>query len=125
MTKGKVERLVRDWQKRLKLDHWDVKVDWSRSPREDCYATTFRRNQYDIAELCFDSEYKTWASDFTEKLIVHELLHLLTRDLDRVVNDLEEVMHLETFRLLDKRYEHEIEGVVDRLASCFVEAVNG
>ena len=121
MTKRQVEALVRDWKKRLKLDHWDIKVDWSRSPREDCYATTTRRTQYDIAELLFDSEYATWTEDFTAKLVVHELLHIVTRDLDRVIADVEEVMHLETFRLLDKRYEHEIEGVVDRLATILVD----
>ena len=121
MTKREIERLVSDWQKRLKLEHWSIKVDWSRSPREDAYATTHRRIKYDIAEIYFDSEYRTWSKDFAEQLVVHELLHLTTRDLDQVIGDLEDLLRLESFKLVEKRYDHEIEGVVDRFATIVVE----
>ena len=121
MTRPQIDKLVAKWQRRLKLDHWDIKVDWSKPAKDESFATTWRMNSYDRAEIYFDPAFTTWDAVFTEKTIVHELLHLVTRDLDRVLGDVDGMIHPEAFRAVDKRYEHEIEGVVDRLAAILVE----
>jgi hypothetical protein len=48
---------------------------------------------------------------------------LLTRDIDRVVADLEGELHKDAYTQVDRRYSHEIEGLVDRLAVRLVEMV--
>lgn len=121
MTRRRIEQLVKTWQRRLKLDHWDVEVDWTKPPSEGAFATCWRFNQYDRANLYIDPGFGSWSESFAERTIVHELLHLIARDLDRAIADVESFLAPESYMALDKRYEHEIEGVVDRLATILVE----
>jgi hypothetical protein len=121
ITRKQVERTLRVWQTRLGLQTWDIKIDWEKSAGDDINASTYRLNTYDRATLCFDTAYVNWSKEFLNQTVVHELLHLVTRDLDRVFADFEISAHPEAYRVLDKRYDHEIEGVVDRLANRIVE----
>lgn len=121
MTRRQIEKLVYRWQRKLKLDHWEIEIKWSEAPTPGSYATTWRMNQYDRAEIYVSPEFTTWTADFAERTMVHELLHLVTRDLDRVLGDAEGFLPKTAFRWIDKRYEHEVEGVIDRLATVLVE----
>jgi hypothetical protein len=116
MTKEHLEELVRSWQSRLGLDAWDVKIDWVKPAREGTNSVTWRSDDYDSATIMWDPEFPEWDPLFAEQIVVHELLHLLTRDIDRVVADLEGELHRDVYTQVDRRYEHEVEGLVDRLA---------
>lgn len=69
----------------------------------------------------FDPKWPSWSREFLNRIVVHELLHLLTRDIDEVVGDAEDQVHRDAATLLRRRYDHEIEGFVDGLAYRLVE----
>lgn len=125
MTERQLERIVRVWQKRLGLQAWDVKLSFVPtsycSCSDDADATTWRQNDYDRAVIFPNAKWASWDDDYLNRLIVHELMHLVTRDLDRVIASVEEQIHADAWRMIDKRYDHEIEGVVDRIANRFVD----
>jgi hypothetical protein len=121
MTRSAVERAVRVWQRRLGLDGWDVEVEWDEPSEDGSDASTWRSASYDRATMKFAEGWPKWSREFTNRVVVHELLHLVSRDLDEVVNDLEGQLHRDAFTLVDRRYLHEIEGLVDRLAYRLVE----
>lgn len=128
MTKGQIERAVKVWQQRLGLDGWDVGVSWVKDPvtgigcSDDADMTTWRASTYDRAVIYPSVEkFGSWPDDMTNRLVVHELLHLSTRDVDQVVASIEGQVHPDVYRMIDKRYDHEIEGLVDRLAYRLVE----
>lgn len=125
MTKKQLERMTRIWQTRLGLQAWDVRLSFAPTAfarcEDDADATTWRQNDYDRALIFPHSDWASWDDDRLNRLIVHELLHLVTRDLDRVIASVEEQIHADAWRMIDKRYDHEIEGVVDRLANRFVD----
>lgn len=128
MTKAQLERVVRVWQSRLSLESWDLSVAWVKDAvtgegcSEDADATTWRANTYDRAVVYpSPDKFGSWSDEVTNRIVVHELLHLVTRDLDRAVTAVEGQVHPDVFRMVEKRYDHEIEGVVDRLAYRLVE----
>lgn len=120
MTKAQMERIVREWQRRLGLERWDLDVAWDPA-LEGSDASTWRSDSYDRATLRFDPEWASWDVEFTNRIVAHELLHLLTRDVDVVVKDAQDQMHRDAGTLIERRYLHEIEGFVDRIAYRLVE----
>ena len=125
MTEKQLEKVVRLWQKRLGLQDWDISLSFVPLPfcrcEDDADATTWRQNSYDRAVIFPNADWKSKSDDALNRLMVHELLHLVTRDLDRVVASVEEQLHADAWRAVNTRYDHEIEGVVERLANRFVD----
>ena len=121
MTRKQFEREFRTWQNRLGLDAWHVEINWDEPARKDCDATTWRSDDYDRAVIKLDVEWPSWDDDFTRRIIVHELLHLLTRDVDEVFDSLETQLQRDLYTATQNRYKHEIEGLVDRLSYRLVE----
>ncbi len=121
MTRRDVEKVLRVWVDRLQLRHWDLSIDWDTPASENADATTWRGNCYDRAVLFFDPEVLTWDALKLNRIVVHELLHLVTRDIDRVVEESCVSLPRRAYEQVDLRYEHAIEGVVDRLSYRFVE----
>lgn len=116
MTRGRLEKITRAWQKRLGLERWDLKFGWDRPlDQENEVARVFRSNQYDSATIFFAADYRKWTPEFANQAVVHELLHLCHRDVD------------EAFGVLDAdaaskaRWEHAMEGFIDRTACRIVE----
>lgn len=120
MTKPKVEQAVRTWQTRLGLDGWTIRVEFAEAP-DSAYAEVKPEAAYDNAVLTISPAHVNWTPELANQTIVHELLHLLTRDLDAVVEDARAQLHPQASAQVEKRYEHEIEGFVDRLALRIVE----
>jgi hypothetical protein len=120
-----MERLLKTWQARLGLDSWDITVDFDTCCSEACHATVKRSDTYDRATMLLDVEWESWDGVFAARTVVHELLHLLTRDIDEVYKSLESHLHRDVYDVVDSRYQHEIEGLVDRLSYRFVELGGG
>jgi hypothetical protein len=120
MSRTQFERILRLWQKRLGLETWHLEVDWEKPASEDADASTWRSNNYDRAILYLDPAWVSWERDrgieFVHRIVVHELLHLVFRDVDELVDSLDGQMHRDVCAMVDKRYHHEIEGLCDRLA---------
>lgn len=116
LTEARLRRIVTVWCERLALTNWVVNVDFAEPALEEADATTWRSNSYDRATIRLAPEWRVWSVITANRLIVHELLHLITRDIDRVFASVEPEIGTQAWKLLDDRYDHEIEGLVDRLA---------
>jgi len=120
VTKAKIEATVREWQTRLGLDGWKITVEVADTP-DDSYAEIKPDVAYDSATFILSPGYVGWTPALANQTVVHELLHLLVRDIDAVVEDSRSQLHPQASVQVEKRYEHEVEGFVDRLAAKLVE----
>ena len=129
MTRRELERLVTVWRRRLGLDRWAIAVEW-REPEaggeHGARASTWRSNDYDEARIRFSPSALETATDRElAVLVVHELLHCLTRDVEHVVELIGELeLAGDARRLLEESHRHHVEQAVDRLAYRLVELVD-
>lgn len=115
MTQLEIAELVDAWQSRLRLDHWRVTVEFEHM--DDARAKSDRHHQYDQATITFDSaELENEDHLSVEALVVHELLHFHTRDVEGIAEAWEPVVHPDVAGQLADRLEHDLEGMIDRLA---------
>jgi hypothetical protein len=121
MTEKQLGRIVWTWQKRLGLATWDLKLNFVDPCNSDADATTWRSNTYERAEIRFGDDWKTWTKAFSNVIVVHELVHLLTRDVEESMKPALEGLHAEAAKQIDKQQDREIESLVDRLAYRLVE----
>jgi hypothetical protein len=135
MTEAQVRRLIETWAKRLGLERWRIEVTVGTCESESAYMEVNRSTVYERATLTVAS----WVvgvgnrpepviavpltEDFIEACVVHELLHLHTRDLRAVVrDDCDGLVHPDAYRQLDATAERIEEQTVDRLAEALVRA---
>lgn len=102
-------------QTAMKLDHWHITLedDWP-GHLDDSDAAAWRSESYNRAKLYFDGP-----DDDMEHLrqnVVHELVHLILRDLDRVIESLKDHINPAAWHLIDDRFDHEREQAVEALA---------
>jgi hypothetical protein len=114
-----IDTLVEDWAVRLNLQHWDIKVMWD-EPADQKIDTANIIRDYDYAKIHLAGNWPTWSKDIAQRTIVHELMHLVTRDLEQVCADMEEVLGRLAWAVFEKRHNHELEAVVDRMATVLV-----
>lgn len=125
MTRFQLEQIVAWWIPRLGLQAWNVTVmdddDWiDGGPHGHAY--TWRANDYDDARLFFNPEdYPTWSRVDTHRVAVHELLHLVTREIEFVLSAVEPHLAGAAYDVVQAGHRHAVEGAVDRLAYRFVE----
>lgn len=124
MTEKKLEQTLATWQTRLGLAVWTIDVEYDKPAANGTDALIDRSHTYDRATLRLHKAWKDWPDRKTERILVHELLHLSTRDVDRVVASAQKSLHPDAWRLLNDRYDHEIEGFIDRLAVHLVDYAN-
>ncbi|HSE44967.1 MAG TPA: hypothetical protein VLA89_06530 [Gemmatimonadales bacterium] len=123
MKEKKLLELVGHWQEFLGLSHWEIGVDFDTAT--DANATVWRPHYYDKGVvITLNSEWRTWDSQRANEIIVHELLHLVLRDLEVAMDSVERLVPKKAWVALNARFDHEIEGAVDRLALKFVELAN-
>lgn len=116
MTEAKFEALLKKWQKRLGLERWRVTVDFS-TPLTDDNMQISRSKIYDDATITVNDTWKTWGIEKVEQLIVHELLHLVHRDIDYVIYELVDGQTSPaSYELIRKAYEFADEKAIDRMA---------
>lgn len=121
MTKRQVEQLVADWQQRLGLERWKIAFAWDRPTSSAVHAVIHRDDQYDTAILRLSKVWETWSEEKLAMVIAHELLHLHFRDVDRTIASVKDTLHPDAWSMVNARYEHEVEGLIDRLAHRLVE----
>lgn len=121
MTRIQTERLLRLWQHRLGLERWEIDVAWDQPTAEDAHAQMVRSTTYETATLHLAEDFKSWSDLKMNQILVHELLHCSTRDLDQVHASSEEWLPDHAWRLLDERYGFELEQAIDKLAARLVE----
>lgn len=123
MTRDQLEAIVREWQRRLNIPHWRVIINWNKIEESDKALARVARDGdgYEGATLSFAPEWRTWSVQETNEIIAHELTHMLMHDLEMAGVSAEEVLTGTAWRLFNHRFEHELEGVVDKLALLLVQ----
>lgn len=77
-----LERRVAHWQRILRLDAWRITVEREPTDQNGANAHVWRANQYPLARIYFREDWPTGSERNLDETIVHELLHLVTRDVD-------------------------------------------
>lgn len=121
MTQRELEAILRLWQGRLGLERWELKVEWDKPAGEDFEAQIFCSADYDSARIRFEPEWSKWTREHAHKVIVHELLHALHRDIDNVLSGLDGQLHRDAQNVVEWQYRHALEGMIERLALRLVE----
>lgn len=120
----RVGRLITEWRGRLALDHFVIDVIWSEEPENpDALASVEVSDLYDHAEMRFRGDFVDHDLEMLNRIVVHELLHILFRDMGQAVRSVGIVGALSSdVRILwhDRCHDAE-EGLIDRLANRFVD----
>lgn len=139
MKKKWVERVVARWVKLLKLEAWELQVIWPDKdgvykewpeneegfPKFDdkqAYAAVWQAKDYDNARIYVNTD--KWASTgnrVLEATIIHELLHIVTREAEFVLHMIDGMLQREVDEMVGRAHEHALEGIVDRLAFRLLE----
>lgn len=119
MTRRQLEARIRQWQSRLGLAPWEIVVEHADEPT-DAWATTKSSPQYRRSTLTFDPALREAGAPKADLIIVHELLHVLMRDVDESFEAVAGQLHPQAVDLAAKRYYHAVEGFVDALAGAII-----
>lgn len=121
VTREKIESAVKEWQNRLNLNHWIVRVRWDLLPSgEDAGAAVFIIEGRDYASIRFEHNILDEAPEVINQWIAHELIHIHVYELynkpyimlNRELGEAKMVLNF---------LHDEIEKVVDRLATAFAK----
>lgn len=123
MTDKKVEALVAVWKERLRLNEWRIGIEFSSSSDEDCYAEAKPSKHYDAADLTFYRKRMNELDEYeVEVTVVHELLHLAHRDVEHIVDLLDDVLVADVAQIFGDAMKHVSEAFIDRQARVLVAA---
>lgn len=121
MTEKQRNDMVTKWKKNLRLDHWLIEIVDEEPDNQDALASVMPAESYDRATIRFASSWPEWPPAFAERVVVHELLHIVFRDLVEAEQSIYDALSHDARVLYSRRLDHELEGVIDRLAERFVE----
>jgi hypothetical protein len=121
VTKARIEKLIGVWTVRLGLERWKIDVDWSKPCADHNVAEIEKSSFYDTGTIRLEPGWAKWAPDYAEQTVVHELLHLLHRDVDEAFADIEGQLQRDAWTMVERRYKQAMEGFIDRTASRLVE----
>ncbi len=138
MTERELVKLLGVWKSRLGLDNWQIEMSIGGCESDCSYAETHRSTTYENAHIYFqpwmlgkadvpaDLIIKQVSDYDIEKTLVHELLHLHTRDMHGVtVDDTDGLLHRDVHEQLRNSFRRAEEQMVDRLAVALVKNWGG
>lgn len=123
MTKAGLERILRVWCDRLPLDSWDVSMDWDAAPDSGSRACVWLPTDYHRARIGVTSEFGSWSDLEANQTMVHELMHVLLRDLSTVAEHSAGLLGGQAEALSYKQWRHAEEGLVEAMAFALVDTV--
>jgi hypothetical protein len=119
LTVTELKRILRVWQERLRLLHWEITVTFDVDTID--LGEAMCSEAYDEATIRFNRNFRTWSRESANRTVVHELLHVLMRDRTAAVESSKTLLSDDSYRMLIDRHQFEDEGVVERLAAVIVE----
>lgn len=136
MTKRQIELCVRKWQRRLHLEDLEIEVDFDTpADEEGAVAIVDKSWDYAAARIRFAPTWPKWTPERVysddsgivrslDRLVVHELLHLVTKELDWSTTQklLDGHLHRDVEELAEAAYGHALEGAVEAIARALAEA---
>ena len=126
MTRDQLVQLVENWQERLGLKLWHIEIKWDPAQFTGDpapHARVWRSRNYNEATLRLNPHTcEEWDFPFAERTIVHELLHLIERDLDTAVGRLKAQVPDEDMRaVVSDVYDDAAEAYLDFVANRIVD----
>ena len=139
MNEKRLRELLTTWQRRLRLDDWRILLHVGGVEDADAYMETRRSTTYQRGVIYCQPwllgkgtpgdvmiSGQDMTDDFVEASLVHELLHLHTRDMRAIVrDDLDGQVHRDVYTVLEAAMARAEEQCVDRLAEALVRAFSG
>lgn len=120
------ERRVTDfldkWQPILRIKHWEIEIHWGTQPSDGCDASIWLSKQYPSAKLFLADDWKDWDEVRFTRTLIHELLHIVMRDMDFViVHLLEDQLHRDVDSLIRKAFLQAEESTIEVLSRAFTQ----
>ncbi len=119
MDKIATEKRVRYWTRRLGLSNWEITVDWNSQAQWDYWATVDPVRGRKEALLTMSIQIPP--SQNLDRLIVHELLHLVQNPVDVVMDNTKELLSQEAQVLFIRSFEEAREQVTEDLSRLVVK----
>lgn len=140
MTRAAIERAVRRWQRILGLDAWEIHLDTETRPSTDSAVMEVDRTRdYLVARIRLCDGWEKWTHERVglnpgdddvaparslDRMVAHELLHLQLHDLDVALGSMRRQVHPDAWALIEERFEHELERVVENVAKALEAALH-
>lgn len=131
MTRTELERILAEWQRRLRISDWDIKIRWELRPGQnpdgtgeidkDADAEIRVHDYHEQASIRLKADWETWDPHFASRVIVHELLHIFEAETKRPVDQAQNAMSKQAFEMLWGWYVAGRERWVEKLAQAIVE----
>jgi hypothetical protein len=123
LTRENIEDAVKEWQNRLNLGHWTIRVRWDRIPDEpDAGAAVKVVDGQDYATICFEHNIFEEDVDTINHWVAHELTHAHLNNLYDVVYQMMDRDSAEGKMILNFMYK-EIEHIVDRISLAYAKTM--
>lgn len=121
MTSEKILALVEQYRKAL-IPEWQVDVEFPGhdDPDGSNEACVRRTDDYHRATMVIYKGWECFDDSKVECVIVHELIHVLFRDVDVTLDFLEGSVHRDVMFIFRSAFKHASEGAVERLARFIV-----
>lgn len=123
-TPARLGRIISTWQNRLKLNHIKIDVDLAVQPdNPDALAAVSPSDFYDQAYMAFRGDWAQHDLFTLNRIVVHELLHIMFRDYGNAVRSIGQggILSHQVQVLWHDRCNDAEEGLIDRLAHRLVE----
>lgn len=128
MTQKDIVRKVELYQRLLSLDHYDLCCSFFHTEDDlDGAAEIQYMRDYPRAEIRFAKDsYKKWDDELAQKIVLHELMHLVLGPLAIIGRETAET-HLsqDSAKIICKWINREDESAVARLTDAIIAALNG
>lgn len=130
VTQRQAEHVLERWRKRL-VPEWSVRIDWDGDHPDDCRAQIHKDEDYLTATVTVRpdwldrngghaDEYSGDVNLEREVDLVHELCHLLFRELEAATGAMQSQLSGEAQRVGGHIWRHALEGAVERFARALV-----
>ena len=112
------KQFVKEWQRLFRLQNWDIRIAFHKEYEDDELVGNSGYVKIDIGTLTAHIVVNENSPDPVDEIIVHEMLHILLRDLTKPLNALFRTQDAEdVFAQVD-------ELLVRRLEQAFTEVKN-
>lgn len=123
MNQQWVVECVERWQKRLLLDHYDIRVRFNIDVDKEADAEIKIHDFYDQATVRINGDkFEHWTEAWAEAVVVHELVHVFEKRVRRIVDKTADGMNGLTTEIFWGWYETASEQMVENLAKAFLTA---
>lgn len=132
MTHRTAERLLEAWRRRL-VPEWTVALDWDEHPDDAGSRLDVVQSQdyhHAIVRTCAgwlecDAPHPGDDGDREREIdLVHELLHLLWRDVEQAARRAAEGLGDQAHNLARAGWKHALEGAIERTARAMVDVAH-